>query len=233
MTMFKRILIVLIVLIIAVGAVVLGNGYFNFWPELNSLVEAAPVVEKVATVPAEPPKVASKAAPVVDGAVLLERYEASQQHQPNPEEIAEEQAFEAEQVEEAQQWLKDLAPEQRVAGIEQLAAFPSTKAEQLMVERLKQDASEDVRIAAADNLSYIEVPSTATQDALILALQDKHEDVRSSAFNTLQAFVASLEDDDPTAKRIVGLLRKQVKSQQVPAATREEIKEYLTDQFEN
>jgi hypothetical protein len=42
-----------------------------------------------------------------------------------------------------------------------------------------------------------------------------------------------LEDDDPTAKRIVGLLRKQVKSQQVPAAMREEIKEYLTDQFEN
>jgi len=233
MTIFKRILIVLTVPIIAVGAVVLGNGYFNFWPALNSLFETVPAVENASTLPTEPPAVASKPAPVVDSSVLLERYQASQQHEPAPEELAEEQAFETEQIEEAQQWLKDLASEQRVSGIEQLAAYPSEKAEQLMVERLKQDASEEVRIAAADNLSYVEVPTIATQDALIQALQDGNEDVRTSAFNTLQSFVASLEDDDPTAKRIVGLLRKQLKTQQAPASIREDIKEYLTDQFEN
>lgn len=230
--MFKRILIVLIVLFAIGGAIVLGNGYFNFWPELNSFFEATSPETEESPFPDEQAEVISKPEPI-DGTALLERFEVAQQYESSPEEAAEDLAFESEQIEEAQQWLLNLDSEQRLAGIEQLAAYPSPKAEQLMVEALKNDKSEEIRSAAADNLSYIEIPTVATQDALIHALQDSGEDVRNSALNTLESYVASLEEDDATAKRIVSLLKQQMKSKQVPADIKDSIKDYLTDQIQN
>ncbi len=234
MITFKRILIGLFILGFVGGTVVLGNTYLNFWPELTALISPEQAIEqsKLEQPKIEPSKPEIKPE-MVDGSALQDRYAASQQYEPAPEEIAEEQAFESEQIEEAQQWLQDLDSEQRMAGIEQLAAYPSPKAEQLMVERLQKDKSDEIRSAAADNLSYIEVPTSTTQDALIHALQDGNEDVRNSALNTLESYVASLEDDDATAKRIIGLLKSQLKSQQVPADIRESIKEFLTEQVEN
>lgn len=238
----KKIFIAFTIIFTVAVAFVSSNLYFNFWPELNSFFAesesdgAEPPKEQqsqLAETQIQPQSPPATKPEVIDGAVLQERYESAQQYEPTPDEIAEEQAFETEQIAEAEQWLKDLDAEQRIAGIEQLAAYPSPKAEQLMVERLKNDKSDEIRIAAADNLSYIEVPTVATQDALVQALQDKNEELRTSALNTLESFVASLEDEDETAKRIVGLLKKQLKSQQVPSDIKEAIKEYLSDQFEN
>lgn len=194
------------------------------WPSLQSFFKSQEQQE------AEKSKVEFSP---VDGAMLLERFETSQQYQPTAEEIEEYSAFENEQIEEAQQWLLDLDAEKRVAGVEQIAAYPSAKAEQLLIETLLKDPSEEVRASAADNLSFVDEPSTAAQDALTRALQDANEDVRNNALNSLQSYVASLDDDNATAKRIVALLKRQLNNSQLSAEMRMEIKDYLSDQFED
>lgn len=201
-----------------------GSFVFLYWPQIEALF-AAKQQQETSNVDTKQP--------VIDGAVLLERYESAQQFQPTPEEIAEEKAFELEQIAQARIWLLDLNPEQRIAGLEQLSAYPTRAAEKLMVEQLLKDESEAVRAAAAVSLSYIEQPSSLSLDALNHALHDINEDVRNSALNTLQSFVTSLEDDKSTVKRIVTLLEKQAKSKQLPADTRLAIKGYLEDQFGN
>lgn len=166
----------------------------------------------------------------VDGSLLLERFEASQQYEPTPEEIAEDAAFEAEQIAQARQWLTDLDPEQRIVGAEQLSAYPTAEAEKYLVEVLIGDHVGEVKVAAANSLSAIKTPSLKTREALIGSLQDPDEDVRNSAFNTLQLFL-STDSETSDAKKTLSLLKKQLKSKFVPQEMREAIKDYLLDQF--
>lgn len=118
-------------------------------------------------------------------------------------------------------------------GLEQLTAYPSPESERLMLDILNKDMSDEMRAAAADYLSYVEEPSLATPNALFNALGDYNEDVRSNALNTLESYVASLDEDSATAKRIVNFLKKQSKNKQLPKDIRQEIKAYLSDQFDN
>jgi len=164
---------------------------------------------------------------------LLERYESSQFIAPTPEQIAEENAVQAGQIELARQWLLNLDAERRVAGIEQLAAYPTPESEQLMADTLKKDLSSDVRIAAAQNLSYIEAPTPATLQVLIHALQDQDQEVRLSALSSLQSYLHSLEDVSVEAKKIVRLLKNAAKNTQIPEDTRAVIKDSLADMADN
>ncbi|MGY6276422.1 HEAT repeat domain-containing protein [Methylomonas sp. MgM2] len=118
-------------------------------------------------------------------------------------------------------------------GLEQLTAYPSPQSEQMMVDILQTDMSDEMRALTADYLSYIEEPSLATQNALIDALNDRNEDVRSNALNTLESYLASLDEDSATARRIVNSLKKQSKNKQLPGDIRQEIKAYLSEQDEN
>ena len=163
--------------------------------------------------------------------ISFERLGAIQFYEATPEEIAADQAFEAEQIELAKQWLLDLNLEKRIAGLEQLTAYPSPQSEGIMLEILNNDMSDEMRASAADYLSYIQEPSLKAQDVLIQALNDTNEEVRNSAFNTVQSYIYSLEEDSASAKRLVNLLKKQAKNKQLPADMRDMIKEYLIDQF--
>lgn len=163
----------------------------------------------------------------IDGAGLIERYQSAQQYQSTPEEITEDNAYTAEQISQAGEWLSDVDAEQRLMGAEQLGAYPSTESEKLLVEALNKDRDEQVRIASAVSLSYMHTLSHASQKALIDALQDDSEELRSAAFSTLQALVNRGE----SVKQILNLLKKQMKSKKTPIETREAIKDYLLDQF--
>lgn len=156
---------------------------------------------------------------------------ASRFYQSTPEERVEEEVFEFEQVELARQWLSDLDIEKRIMGVEQLAAYPSLRSENLLVDALKKDSEPQIRVLAAEHLSYIQQPSLSAQEALIAALYDINEEVRISAFNTLQYYLASSEEEGD-AQRIVGLLKRQMQNGKLPLNTRKVIEDYLSDQAE-
>jgi len=215
--------IAFILILIATVVVVLW-GIIEYWPKMQDIVETKPKLTS-----SKPTLNSEK----VDIALLTERIQTAQLHEPTPEEIAEDKAFEAEQIEEAKRSLLDLDIEKRIEGLEQLTAYPSPQSEQLMLDILKKDMSDEMRASAADYLSYIEEPSLATQDALIQALNDSNEDVRNNALNTVQSYIYALDEDSASAKRIVDLLKKQARNEQLPADMRESIKEYLIDHFGN
>lgn len=156
---------------------------------------------------------------------------ASRFYQSTPEERAEEEAFEVEQVGLARRWLSDLDIEKRIMGVEQLAAYPSPRSENLLVGALKKDPEPQIRVLAAEHLSYMRQPSLGAQEALIAALYDINEEVRMSAFNTLQYYLASSEQEGD-AQRIVGLLKHQMQNGKLPLNTRKVIEDYLSDQAE-
>lgn len=79
----------IIVVLALLGAMIfIGPAFFSYWPELQRSFESDNQE------PAE--KARSEQAANIDGALLLERFEAAQQYQPPPEEIAEDQAYELE-----------------------------------------------------------------------------------------------------------------------------------------
>ncbi|WP_367154541.1 HEAT repeat domain-containing protein [Methylomonas sp. HYX-M1] len=173
---------------------------------------------------------AAEANPALDPAAMQERLEAAQNYQASEEDAAEEAQADMEQIEEAGKLLADASVEQRVAAIEQLSAYPSPKSEQLMRAALQQDKAEAVRAAAADYLSYIEVPTRETVEALSQALLDGNEEVRDNALNTLQYYAGAVEDDDPVVKMVFEQLKIQQKNKKVVADIREAIQEFLADE---
>lgn len=209
------------ILVLLAGLVFLGVGAYTYWPDFQN----QPADDQSQPVDAKEPI-------AIDSAQLQSTYQAAQLQESSPEEEEDEQAFDAEQIEEAKQLLLDLDAKQRMEGLEQLSAYPNVEAEKLMVDALKKDTSEDVRAAAAENLSYIEQPSLETQNALISAMQDSNEDVRNNALSTLESYLMSLEDDDASAKRIVSLLQKEANSKQIPEDMRTAINEFLAEQLE-
>lgn len=192
-----------------------------YWQEIVRYFDSAPQVETPAP---------GRQVPLIQGEELMARFEAAQQYQPTPEEIAEDAAFEVEQIEQARQWMSDSNPEQRIIGAEQLTAYPTPEAEQLLVDILSKDAVDEVRLAAANSLSVIKTPALKTREALVAALQDSYEEVRFGALNTLQTYLG-VDSESSAAKKTLAMLKKQLKSKQVPQETRQAIKDYLLDQF--
>lgn len=200
------------------------SGYEKFkqWPEKISESPDKPQAPEI-----------KESKPLVDGQILMERFETAQAYVPTPEDMAEEAAFEAEQIEIARQWLHDLDAEKRMAGLEQLTAYPSLAAEQLMLDVLGKDQSDEIRAAAANYLSYMDKPSLAAQNALFKALGDQNEEVRDNALNTLESFIDTLDEDDTASKRIASLFRQQVKNKRLPVDTRKSIQAFISDRLEN
>jgi hypothetical protein len=147
-----------------------------------------------------------------------------------PEQLAEDEASEEAQVAAAREWLNNPDPQTRIEGAEQLSAYPTAEAEQLLVQTLTTDQDPGVRTAAADSLEAVEQPKPETVSALVAALDDDSEDVRSSALITLGSILANTEEGSQRQKKIIAELKAKAKSRSVPADTREEIKSLIEDQ---
>lgn len=149
---------------------------------------------------------------------------------PTDEQLLEEQQVIAEQIEEAKLWLADVDAKQRISGAEQLSAYPTPEAERLLVMVMKTDPDAGVRSAAAESLAFVKKPKPSSIDALLLAMQDMDEEVRSIAFSTLQTIVNRAETEPKTSKLIFGKLKRLMGKGMVDSDSRDAIREFLQDQ---
>jgi HEAT repeat protein len=150
---------------------------------------------------------------------------------PTPEQEKEAAQIDQEQVKAATAWLSDADPERRVAGAEQLAAYPTPEAEKRLAESLAHDQAPEVRAEAARSLDAFIKPEAKTVQALLSALEDPDENVRQTALGVLQSLRQRLEDDgkNKAAGKVLAGLKKRSKSSRVPNETRKEIADYLRD----
>jgi HEAT repeat protein len=147
-----------------------------------------------------------------------------------PEEIEEEQRVIRQQVETAHGWLNDADSGQRVAGAEQLSAFPTPEAERYLAEALRHDPVPEVRAAAAQSLGVFEKLQDSTVLTLLDSLADREEDVRRNVLYTLENNYLQLERDSPAAKKLLSDLQGKAKSRRVAKGTRELIREFVREQ---
>jgi hypothetical protein len=215
-----RIFIVVLLLTLVAGGLVV---YRILQSESLNDMDVSPTPAPVS----KPTPAAAPAPPVLPHA---EEIEAQAVQAPTPEDEEDEAQIDAEQVLEALESLKSSDPEERVAGVEQLAAFPTAEAEQQLLITLAGDASADVRSAAAQSLGQFENLSDGIMTALLKALEDKNEDVQVSALDAIESLVSDMEANDPRYKQVLGALKKLQSSKKLRADTRQGIKEFLEDQ---
>jgi len=148
---------------------------------------------------------------------------------PTPEQIEEERLVEDEQVTLAGDLLKDKDPRQRVIGAEQLSAYPTRKAGDHLLDALRNDASAEVRSAAAESLGFFESAEKNILDSLISALSDSDAAVRSSAFSSLQVLLNLSENNQAVQKHIESQLKELLEIRHLPDEVRDAIQSYLDD----
>jgi HEAT repeat protein len=160
--------------------------------------------------------------------LLLERVNSP----PNltPERIAEESILDEEQVASAQKWLQSPDPQQRLAGAEQLSAYPNPHAEKLLANALTNDPNPQVRSSAARSLEFFENPKDNTLIALLNRLKDKNEEVRMTALGTLETYIGNEPYGSVRSKQILKKLKKAARFRNISKDTRKSIQDFLTEQ---
>lgn len=146
-----------------------------------------------------------------------------------PDEMAEDEEVEREQISAAMTQLSSTNDEERIEAVEQLGAYPNPETEATLSQLLISDANAEVRNAAALGLGSLEEPSEATIAALLSALGDANEDVRFSALSTLEDFMLGQEDDSNQYRRIHDGLTAKAASQNLPQDLRDSINEIIRE----
>lgn len=146
------------------------------------------------------------------------------------EQLEEQRAVEAEQVEAARIWLADADPAERVSGAEQLSAYPTKEAEHYLIDALSADENPDVRAAAANSLSAFKEPDNSIFDALLAALQDSDEQVRFNAWSSLGILLNKPDLPPKTLKSVQVKLGRLLKKAHLTMDMRDEVREYLQEQ---
>lgn len=146
-----------------------------------------------------------------------------------PDEMAEDEELEREQISAAMAQLGSTNDEERIEAVEQLGAYPNPETEATLSQLLISDRNPEVRNAAALGLGSLEEPSEATIAALMSALDDANEDVRFSALSTLEDFMLGQEDDSSQYRRIHDGLVAKAASQGLPQDLRDSINEIIRE----
>lgn len=149
---------------------------------------------------------------------------------PTPEELEEEARYDEKQVELAGSWLNSPQTDKRVAGAEQLSAFPTPEAERILTGTLTLDFDPEVRKTAAQSLSVFRHPTDKAVAALLGALGDDDEEVQMAAFNTLIQIAGKLENGSASLRNLFTGLKNQAASRRTKAPTRRAINAFLQDQ---
>ena len=116
---------------------------------------------------------------------------------------------------------------ERVAVIESLGANPNQATETLLTQQLVTDSDASVRNAAARSLGIINMPSDATIQALLKALEDESKIVRLTALSTLQIYVLQEESYSERASALKFQLESKVLSNHVSKEIKQAITEIL------
>jgi HEAT repeat protein len=144
--------------------------------------------------------------------------------------VKEEAQIDKEQVTLAGGWLHSADPQQRIDGAEQLSAYPTREAENLLSGALTADPDPQVRSVAAQSLGSFKKPSEKAITALLVALEDRSQEVQMSAFNALQGIVDRQSSDSARYKKILAQMKKELASRRTAAATKQLIREFIKDQ---
>ena len=199
------------------------------WASLSGTISLTDPPEK--SMP-QPEKPALPAKPPVDLSLIAERMRSGGQYL-TPEQVREETELRNEQVKAAEGSLDSVDIEERIAGAEQLAAYPTPEGEKLLNKALEGDMEQEVRQAAAVSLGYVKKPKSETISLLLLSLRDPAEEVRSAALETLSRYFAHDERGANQANQIVKGLKKAAKSNRTPPDIREDIRNWLKEQSVN
>jgi hypothetical protein len=212
MVVRKSVLFLLILVLLAITA----NGVY-FW-YLSSINENEP--ETTPTVTSKPTNVVPPPLEMMGQGARM----------PTPEELEDEARFTDQQVALATQWLNDSSIEKRVAGAEQLSAFPTPESEKALINTLGLDFDPEVRRSAAQSLAAFKQPSEMSVTALLTALQDDHESVQIEALNTLISFTGRMAAGSAPFKSLLSKLSVQAKTKQIKPNTRLALRAFLKEQ---
>lgn len=146
------------------------------------------------------------------------------------QQLDEEQAIIAEQVEQARVCLSDADPAERLVGAEQLSAYPTPQAEGYLLDALKNDDDAAVRAAAANSLGSFKEPGNRVFDGLLLALQDGDEAVSFNAWSSLGILLNRPSLAERTSNNVQVKLRRLLKKAHLTMDMRDSVQEYLQEQ---
>ncbi len=146
------------------------------------------------------------------------------------EQMAEERQMQDDQVAAAREWLMDTDEQERLAGAEQLSAYPTPEAESALRDSLQFDGSLAVRVAAVESLSRFKSLRPETVKALLAALRDGDEQMSFGALSTLQSLVYRADVDEATHGLVMRGLKSAAKDNSLSMNMREEINDLLLDQ---
>lgn len=147
---------------------------------------------------------------------------------PTAQELAQEQRFNEQQIAVAEQWLKSPDPHQRIMGAEQLSAFESPHAEQLLVDVVLNSES-DVRIAAIRSLGTFKSLSNKGLDALVAGLGNSDKNSRFAALNAIFDYAAKVEFDTEKSTNIIKKLQKKLSKGNLNKDIRHSLDAFIND----
>ena len=147
---------------------------------------------------------------------------------PTAQELAQEQRFNEQQIAVAEQWLKSPDPHQRIMGAEQLSAFESPHAEQLLVDVVLNSES-DVRIAAIRSLGTFKSLSNKGLDALVAGLGNSDKNSRFAALNAIFDYAAKVEFDTEKSTNIIKKLQQKLSKGNLNKDIRHSLDAFVND----
>lgn len=148
---------------------------------------------------------------------------------PTPEELEDEARFRDTQVARVAEWLNSTDAKKRLAGVEQLSAYPTSESERILASTLLMDFDAEVRKTAAQRLARFKLPAEETVAALLTVLEDENEGVQLSALNTLQGVLARTPQGSPQAKSLVASIKEIAAGRRAGALTRQAMLSLLKD----
>lgn len=177
--------------------------------------------------PPQTPTIESKAfKPPPNYSMLAERIETLAYREPTSEELKEEKQYNREKALALSSDLNDPDPHKRIGAVEQLAAYTSAEAEDLLTQVLAQDTDVNVRAMAAQTLDTMEKPSLATIDAVLQAIEDDAPEVQQASLLTLERWLNN-EPGEAHRAHIVQGLKGKAQSKRLGKETREYLQELL------
>lgn len=149
---------------------------------------------------------------------------------PTAEELEQEKAFDAKQVESAIQQLNSTDVHQRIVATETLNAYPTPESERQLSDTMLHDRSAEVRQSAAQSLEFFKDLSDRTVDSLFKALHDKDRQTRKESLDTLLNHTLRISDNNGKFQRILKRLRNEIRSGRISQDVHGNIKAFLKDQ---
>ena len=148
---------------------------------------------------------------------------------PTPAELEAEQQFTAQKIALAKQWLQSADPHQRLVGAEQLSAYETPAAEQLLLHTLLHAQDAALRKTAIESLALYKNLTHATIDGLLKVLQHPEQSTQFAALNTLLQYGARVTLDAHKLQPLLQKIAKTLRTRHLSAAIKRGLTHFLED----